>query len=54
MKVECCRCRNKHEESDRLQVPNTTIWKDVVAYDSVFPRCKGRSYYKLDENGKRV
>ena len=49
--VKCCRCRNKHLESER-------IWKSVKRYglscrDLVCPRCSCTTYYKLaDQKGQ--
>lgn len=48
LKVQCCRCRNKHLESERKKVPSKR-WADIGASDLVCPRCSCKSYYKLKE-----
>jgi Zn finger protein HypA/HybF involved in hydrogenase expression len=53
VKCECTRCRNKHDESERKQV-RSKEHPDVEMYDLVCPKCRGRNFYKLDENGKRA
>ncbi len=45
--VKCCRCRNKHLESDR-------IWKKakrhgVSCQDSVCPRCECTTFYIIKD-----
>lgn len=44
--VQCCRCRNKHWESERLKVPDK---KFSFVSNLVCPRCKAASFYRLDE-----
>ena len=53
MKVQCTRCRNKHDESERIEVPSNTF-KGLGAKDLVCPKCSGRNYYRLDADGKRA
>lgn len=50
---ECCRCRNKHMESERLEVQSKTI-KHFDAKDLVCPKCKALDYYRLNEDGTRA
>lgn len=45
--VKCCRCRNKHLESERVEKP-THKW-GIKADDLVCPRCEGKTYYRLEE-----
>lgn len=45
--VKCCRCRNKHLESERKKKPNHK-W-GIKADDLVCPRCEAKSYYRLEE-----
>ncbi|WP_081986684.1 hypothetical protein [Chitinibacter sp. ZOR0017] len=40
--VSCTRCRNKHLESERIQVPAKNGMSHLVC-----PRCKCRSYFDL-------
>lgn len=42
--VQCCRCRNKHNESDRHDVPHKAI---AGATQSVCPRCGGTTFYDV-------
>ena len=42
--VQCCRCKNKHNESDRRDVPSKTFKN---ATESVCPRCGAKSYFDL-------
>ena len=42
--VQCCRCRNKHLESERHYVPKKGC-KGVT--ELVCPRCGGRDYYNM-------
>lgn len=42
--VQCCRCRNKHNESDRHDVPHKAI---PGATQSVCPRCRATEYYDI-------
>lgn len=42
--VECCRCRNKHMESERVCKPNG---KFKALTELVCPKCGARSYYNL-------
>jgi hypothetical protein len=53
MRCECTRCRDKHEESERLTVPGKPI-AGVAVQDLVCPKCMGRNFYKLDAEGKRA
>lgn len=53
MKVQCTRCRNKHDEEERIEVPSTEF-KGLDAKDLVCPKCSGRNYYRLDDDGKRT
>jgi DNA-directed RNA polymerase subunit RPC12/RpoP len=46
--VQCTRCRNKHAESDRIDVPSK---QPYVSTESACPRCRGRTFYKLDTSG---
>lgn len=47
--VQCCRCRNKHKESDRIAKPNPK-WKGRIAVSTlVCPHCRCTSYYSIDE-----
>ncbi|MNJ62693.1 hypothetical protein D3C77_585440 [compost metagenome] len=46
--VKCCRCRNKHKESERLEVPDK-LFKGLGVNTLVCPRCRCTSYYRLDE-----
>jgi hypothetical protein len=45
--VKCCRCRNKHKESERVQKPNNKY--GIKCDDLVCPRCECKSYYRLEE-----
>ncbi len=45
--VKCCRCRNKHLESERVQKPNYE--HGFTSYDRVCPRCECKTYYRLEE-----
>lgn len=40
-KVQCCRCKNIHLETDRKQVRR----KDGYGHQMVCPRCGAHSYY---------
>lgn len=51
MKVECTKCGKKHEESTRVKVRRAG---DLEAYDLCCPKCLGRNFYQLDENGMRA
>jgi len=43
--VECCRCRNKHMESDRVESEkNKNGFRTLVC-----PRCGAHNYYRLDK-----
>lgn len=42
--VQCCRCKNKHNESERVSKPDT---KHRYLSHKVCPRCGARSYYDL-------
>lgn len=42
--VQCCRCKNKHNESERNHVPSKSF---KGATDSVCPRCGAKSYFDL-------
>lgn len=44
--VQCCRCRNKHKESERISMPCKWL---KGANTMVCPRCRCTSYYRLDE-----
>ncbi|WHP06958.1 hypothetical protein QLH32_05690 [Acinetobacter corruptisaponis] len=44
--VKCCRCRNKHLESERLE-KQSRQWS--FAKDLVCPRCECTAYYQLEE-----
>lgn len=41
--VKCCRCRNEHKMSERVQKRTD---KKYLIFDVVCPRCGGRSYYR--------
>lgn len=42
--VQCCRCKNKHKESERKKVPNKRIEGTQVM---VCPRCHAHSFYEI-------
>jgi len=42
--VQCCRCKNKHMESERVYVASA---KFKGASESVCPRCNARSYFDM-------
>lgn len=44
--VKCCRCRNKHMESERDKKPMPGF-RTFTAYKSICPRCGCTSYYDL-------
>ncbi|WOE40748.1 hypothetical protein [Acinetobacter chinensis] len=45
--VKCCRCRNKHLESERLKKPSNKYgcWGE----DLVCPRCACTTFYRLEK-----
>ncbi|MBP6114921.1 MAG: hypothetical protein KA474_09505 [Acinetobacter sp.] len=45
--VKCCRCRNKHLESERVKKPSNKYgcWGN----DLVCPRCECTTFYRLEE-----
>lgn len=45
--VKCCRCRNKHLESERKKKP-TKKW-GLLVKKLVCPRCECESYIELEE-----
>jgi hypothetical protein len=45
--VKCCRCRNKHLESERKKKP-TKEW-GILVQKLVCPRCECESYFELEE-----
>jgi hypothetical protein len=45
IKVQCCRCKNKHMESERLKVPSKKYGSGVS--DMICPRCRCTTYYRL-------
>ncbi|RIX47462.1 MAG: hypothetical protein D3M94_07255 [Rhodocyclales bacterium GT-UBC] len=44
--VQCCRCRNKHMESERVSVPDSK-YKNLSISHAVCPKCGARSYFDL-------
>jgi len=53
IRVECSRCRNKHMESERLQVPSSKYKTSGLGIcDMVCPRCCCESYYRVEEPAK--
>lgn len=45
IKVQCCRCKNKDMESERLKVPTKKYGSGVS--DMICPRCRCTTYYRL-------
>ena len=45
--VKCCRCRNKHLESERVQKLNNK--HGFRSYERVCPRCECTTYYRQEE-----
>lgn len=45
--VQCCRCRNKHRESERIDLPDKK-YAGLGVTTLVCPRCNCKSYYKID------
>lgn len=45
IKVQCCRRKNKHMESERLKVPSKKYGSGVS--DMICPRCRCTTYYRL-------
>lgn len=43
--VKCCRCRNKHKESERVSAPSK--WAEGLS-TMVCPRCRATSYYRVE------
>lgn len=44
--VKCCRCRNKHRESERQPVPSKRH-KGLGVSNMVCPRCGAKDYYMV-------
>lgn len=46
--VQCCRCRNKHTESDRIMRPRPRrVASQLQIQDSCCPRCGSTTYYDI-------
>lgn len=47
--VQCCRCRNKHMESQRVSKPSKLMGahSSINVTDSCCPKCNARSFYDL-------
>lgn len=43
--VKCCRCRNKHKESERI--PASCKWAEGLS-TMVCPRCRATEYYRVE------
>lgn len=46
--LKCCRCRNKHYSTERIEKRTSNGWNVVVC-----PRCSGESYYNLSESERQ-
>lgn len=46
LKVECCRCRNQHLESERVPKPSKDIPGTKVL---TCPRCGAHDYYVVEK-----
>ncbi len=45
--VQCCRCRNKHMESERVHKPSSRLPAKFKATDLCCPRCGCKSFFDL-------
>ena len=49
LNVQCSRCRNKHKESERTEVPRPQKRTGGIQIsDKVCPRCRCKTYYRLE------
>lgn len=49
IRVQCCRCRNQHMESERISRRVDTATDRLSMSELVCPRCGGKSFYDLTE-----
>jgi len=53
--VECCKCKHKHYESERVKVRNDTDTKKfgIEITELCCPKCGYNEYYILDKDVQR-